>query len=158
VSLLELGREPEAERELRCALELAPQLLEARFKLAGIAHRQGDRAAALEGYEACCAARPDWFEAWLNRGMVLFELERAGEAAQAYRRTTELRPASVEAWTGYGRSLTASNGRADDLIVAALRVVELLPESADAWHRLAVAYRYGEFYPSLPRRAIAPWH
>ena len=140
VSLLELDRVDEAERELWRVLGLAPGMVEARFKLGHVEVRRGHSAQALEHFAQCCALRPNWIEPWLNRGAMLMNLEQARAAAEAYGRALELDPDNVYALEGYASAERERGGNLDRIIQARLRVCEKHPDSPMAWVKLAFAY------------------
>jgi len=154
-TLLETGDHARAEAALRRALALSPTLVDARFRLARIEHESGRLAAALAGYEACCEARADGFEAWFNRGLVLAALLRPREGVAALARAVALAPDRSEPLRAYCRALV--DARADPRLVveATRRLTVLEPESASAWHALATALRRnhqdGESHGALAR-------
>jgi tetratricopeptide (TPR) repeat protein len=95
---------------------------EALLEAAGY-YRQGDLTDALELIDVLLSDRPDWPEALLLRGKVLFELGRKIKAAHTLRRCVELDPANAEAF--YTLGLTFRHLRklddAEGCLKAALR-------------------------------------
>jgi tetratricopeptide (TPR) repeat protein len=65
-------------------------------------YRQANLADAIDLIEVLLADRPDWPEALLLRGKILFELGRKIEAAHTLRRCIELDPANAEAFFALG--------------------------------------------------------
>jgi tetratricopeptide (TPR) repeat protein len=76
-------RDDDAKRELERALELDPQLLEARRFLGAVLHSQGDLPGAIRAYEAALAAAPgdretaDTLERWRRERELQDRMDRA---------------------------------------------------------------------------------
>lgn len=89
LALAALGREAEAEAALSAALRDAPE--DARLRATRARLRAGrDPAGAVADYDRAIAARPDWAEAWFERGRLLDRLGRRGQAEEDFRRAWEL--------------------------------------------------------------------
>ena len=81
-----LGRLPEAERSLRLATELHPDLYGAHISLAGVLHGLERYDEALERLDIAARIDPDDHKVDLRRGCTLAELGRYDEAQQAFER------------------------------------------------------------------------
>jgi protein O-GlcNAc transferase len=107
--------------------------------LLGVALLQGgDPAAALTQIDIALAIQTDAADAWLHRGVALFDLQRLADAVESYDRAIALAP-------GYGN---AFNNRANallgmDRVAEALadydRALALQPAYADGWRNRARA-------------------
>jgi len=62
------------------------------FQQARQAEQRRDFAAALRLYDQILHLDSNLAEVWTNKGLVLYELNRHGEALAAFRRASELRP------------------------------------------------------------------
>lgn len=113
------GREPEALESFARALELNPDLLDARLKLANALARARRFGESLEHYDRVLAAKPDHVEARVQRATALINLQRGEEALAEFRRALEqdpenplLRQRHAEALEHLGRSAEARQERA----------------------------------------------
>lgn len=106
--LLRADRPGEAEPLLRRQLERDPENVRVRRTLALALAGQGRRDEATAIYDGLLSdpdvAAEDLFEV----GVALFRADDPGRAAVAFRRLTELRPDSREAWFNYANALLAS--------------------------------------------------
>jgi len=64
--------------------------------------KRKDYAAALEVFERVLAENPEIPEAWNNRGVALYALDRIDEAAESYDRCLELDPENLDAMRNKG--------------------------------------------------------
>jgi TPR repeat/Tetratricopeptide repeat len=68
---------------------------------------------AIQSYDRALAIKPDYHEAWYNRGNNLIELGRGEEAIQSYDRALAIKPDYHEAWYNRGFALSVL-GRAKE--------------------------------------------
>ena len=94
-SLAAAGRLPEAEREFRTAIALAPDSVAARSSLAVVLQRLGRSSEAEAEYRAALALDPGNFAALYNLADLLWRSDRRVEAAGLYRRYLDSAPASA---------------------------------------------------------------
>lgn len=99
---LTASRPEEAARSYRDALAEDPGNVQARFGLAVIAFRKGDRAAAREQLEALLRDRPDHAEAWNLLGAVRLQERDPKGAAEAFERALRADPFYPEALANAG--------------------------------------------------------
>jgi tetratricopeptide (TPR) repeat protein len=88
-------------REYRSTIQHNPGHLDAHVALAGLYLARGEKAAAVETFEAAFRLAPDVPEGHYQVGRLLDELERQPEALAHYRRYLELAPlsqANARAW------------------------------------------------------------
>ena len=102
--------------------------------------REGDparRREAIEAYRQVLKKRPDWVEAQINLGTLLYEEEAREEAVKCYRRALELDAANALAHFNLGSVLDELGllGAARDELRQAVR---LKPDYADAHYNLAL--------------------
>jgi tetratricopeptide (TPR) repeat protein len=110
--------------------------------------RQLDRALLL--YQRALKLRPDWDEGLWGMGNIVYDLDRYGECAAAFRRLAGLKPGSAPAWTMSG--LCEYKQRAYDAALDSLSHAEKLkfeepPELASAarLHLALVLTKSGAF-------------
>jgi tetratricopeptide (TPR) repeat protein len=100
-------------------------------------HRTGNLEAALTAFDRAIALDATYVMAHSNRGLVLTDLDRPGDAAAAFRHVITLAPESAEAWCHLG---TASH-KTGDLVgaeAACRRALELDAGYIDAYLQLAL--------------------
>jgi predicted TPR repeat methyltransferase len=96
----------------------------------------GGRPRPLESYDRAIALRPDYAEAFTNRGIVLAELDRPEEALQSYERAVAIAPDYAEAFYNRGNALR-DLCRIEDAAESYERAIALVPEHAAAHWNLA---------------------
>jgi len=131
------GKEREAIPELEAATKLDPTLAPAWLFLGAARLQLGEATAAVKALKMVLGLQPDHREARQMLASGLLSLDRVKEAAEEYRKLTELDPASPQAWYGLGRCYESLSGSAfDDLQKTA-------PESA-YWLALVAEARVRE--------------
>lgn len=129
--LLRADRYAEAEPLLRHRLERDPGSVRVRRELAAALVGQGRRGEAAAIYDGLLSD-PDLSGSDLHDlGVALFGADEPARAAEAFRRLTDLRPASREAWFNYANALFAS-GAWETLVSVGDRLLELDPLSENA--------------------------
>ncbi|MBM3302583.1 MAG: glycosyltransferase family protein, partial [Deltaproteobacteria bacterium] len=89
--------------------------------------------------------KPDYAEAWSNRGNALNDLRHHEEALASCERAIELKPDSAEAWINRGVAL-GDLRRHEEALASYDRSIELKPDSADAyWNKSLHLLRLGDF-------------
>ncbi|WP_313808646.1 tetratricopeptide repeat-containing sulfotransferase family protein [Sphingobium sp.] len=129
-----IGRNADAEKLLRRALELAPGFIAARANLATALHRQNRMAEALEELDRLQdQANP----AHANlRAAVLGRLGDFDEAIALYEEILARVPGQPKIWMSYGHALKTV-GRTADSIAAYRRATALRPAFGEAWWSIA---------------------
>src|SRR6185295_1902520 len=84
-SQIQLAKHDEAEKSLREALRLTPDLQMANYDLGVLFEARGDAAKAAEAYEAELRAHPNVYQAHFNLGKILSRIGRAKAAARHFR-------------------------------------------------------------------------
>lgn len=112
---------------------------DANFELAEILRDRGRLDAARAAYETALAAR-ETAAGHIGLGLVGLKKNEPDRAIAAFRRATELDPASAVAHLDLGIALLNAN-RAKEAIPVCARAVELAPDNLDARHNLGFAYR-----------------
>jgi predicted O-linked N-acetylglucosamine transferase (SPINDLY family) len=82
-------------------------------------------------------AKPDYADAWHNRGNALLVLQRFAEAVASYDKALELSPGNAEAWCHRGNCLCLLN-RLDEALASYDRALAIKPDYADALHSRAM--------------------
>jgi len=109
------GRDDEAIFQFRKALELDPELVDARVKLGNALARDGQVEAALESYDRVLAKAPENPAALLKRAAARMALERHAEAAADLEKLVGVEPSNSEARVRLG----LTQARLGDLAAAA---------------------------------------
>jgi predicted O-linked N-acetylglucosamine transferase (SPINDLY family) len=87
--------------------------------------------AALESYDRAIALKPDYFEAYSNRGTVLIRLNQAAAALRSFDRAIAIKPDFLEAHHGRGIALSRLN-RHEEAVASHSRALAIDPSNADA--------------------------
>jgi tetratricopeptide (TPR) repeat protein len=133
------GREREALRHLRRALDVNPNLADAHLALGNALAAAGQPGAERE-YQAAVKLSPDLAEAYLNLGSLLSQQpERRQEARMQYRASLRIRPNYAEAHYNLGTALLDVPGRNLDAVSHLTAAVRLEPGNARAHVNLALA-------------------
>lgn len=126
VALTSLGRQVQAETELREAVRLAPNYTDAHTNLGRLLLATGRPAEALPELQQAVALRPDSFVAELNLATAAGALDRVPDALAHYETAVRLQPDSAVAQFGLGATL-ATAGRLADAIAPLMAGARLDP-------------------------------
>lgn len=136
-ALFALGRADEAMRQYQAALDLAPDLLEARIGLGNVLAATGQLDPAQAQFEAALRHRPDSAEAHYNLGNLLACQEKLTEAIAHYEAALKAQPSLAGAH--HNLALVFMHvGRMPDALRQLEETFQLVPESADLHHELAL--------------------
>ena len=89
--------------------------------------------------------KPDYVDAWFNRGNALNNLKRHDEALTSYERVIALKPDYVDAWSNRGNTLNALK-RYDEAFASYERALALKPDYVDAWSNRGTILKYLKRY------------
>ena len=117
---------------------------------------------ALASYDKALALKPDYAEAFNNRGVTLKELKQLDEALASYEKALVLKPDYVEAFNNRGSALGELK-RLDEALASYDRRLALRPDYAEAFYNRGVALqelkRLDEALASYDRAlAVKPDH
>jgi tetratricopeptide (TPR) repeat protein len=88
---------------------------------------------AIASYDKALAIKPDYHEAWNNRGNALENLGRYEEAIASYDKALVIKPDYHEAW--YNRGISLRNlGRYEDAIASYDKALSIKPDYHQAWN------------------------
>ena len=73
-------------------------------------------------------------DAWYNKGLALFELNKTDEAIKAYDKAIEINPQNEFAWISKGVIFGDLN-KADEARKAYDKAIEINPKNSDAWYK-----------------------
>ena len=96
------------------------------------AYEAGRFEAAITCWDRAIQLKPDYYQAWGNRGLGLKNLKRYEEAIASYSKAVELKPDFHKAWYNKGLALDEL-GRHGEAIAAYDRVIEVRPDFPKAW-------------------------
>ncbi|MEM9540714.1 MAG: tetratricopeptide repeat protein [Cyanobacteria bacterium P01_E01_bin.42] len=96
-------------------------------------YEAGDFESAIAAWDKAIEIKPDYHQAWGNRGLGLKNLGRYEEAIASYDRALALKADFHKAW--YNRGLALDElGRYEEAVIAYERVLELKPDFHKAWY------------------------
>jgi protein O-GlcNAc transferase len=90
---------------------------------------------ALAYYDKALGVRPDYAEAWSNKGVALNELKRYDEALAHYDKALILLPDYVDAWSNKGLTLNELK-RYDEALAHYDKALSLRPDYPEAWSNM----------------------
>ena len=97
-------------------------------------------AKAIASYDKALEIKPDYHDAWYNRGIALGNLGRWEEAIASYDKALEIKPDDHEAW--YNRGIALRNlGRLEEAIASYDKALEIKPDKHEAWNNRGIALR-----------------
>ncbi|MCC6476943.1 tetratricopeptide repeat protein [bacterium] len=91
-----------------------------------------DHESALKSFDEAIHVKPDYAEAWVNKGVMLGELGRSEEALKAYDKAIGLKPDYARAWLNKGVAL-GELGRSEEALKTSEEAIRLKPDYAEAW-------------------------
>ncbi len=140
-----IGRDEDGIRLLGRALELAPDLADARRLLAATLQRQGRVGDALVQIDALVAADPLDAELALLRASLLVRVGDLPGAAAVYADTLARHAVPSKSWVNYAQLLKMT-GRIDESIAAFRQALARQPTLGEAWWGLAdlKTYRFSD--------------
>ncbi|WP_236505989.1 tetratricopeptide repeat protein, partial [Tychonema sp. BBK16] len=102
-------------------------------------YRSADQyAKAIASYDKALEIKPDYHEAWYNRGIALDDLGRLEEAIASYDKALEIKPDLHEAWNNRGNALV-NLGRLEEAIASYDKALEFKPDDHEAWYNRGIA-------------------
>lgn len=112
-----------------------------------------DRALAI--FEAAVSIKPDYPEAWSNKGVALGNLGRHSEAIEAYNKAIKINPNSKKTWLNKGIALVHLNCY-DKAIEAFNKAIEILFDFDESLHEQGFAHvNLDSNYEALSYKGIA---
>ena len=107
------------------------------FSLGVSCHRAGRLDDALSYYDKVISLKPDYAEAYNNRGNVLLDMKRYDDAILSYERAFALKPDFPEAYNNRGIALYELK-RYDQAVISYERAISLKPDYPEAHNNLGV--------------------
>ncbi len=109
---------------------------------------------AIVSFDKALAVKPDYHEAWNNRGTALSALGRKEEAIESYDKALAVKPDDHEAWNNRGTALYEL-GRKEEAIASYGKSLAVKPDLHAAWYNRGLALyelgRYGEAIESYDK-------
>lgn len=157
-ALLSAGDAPSAEHHARRALAAQPDNVAVKQLLARCLCTQGRDAEALPLLQQAVAEQPS-LSAFNELGLALMELNRPGEAEDAFARASEINPDISAPWHNRGNAALDQH-RPEDAIAAFDQAIRLMPDHAPSHvHRaqaLLLSGRYKEGWEAYETRWTLP--
>jgi tetratricopeptide (TPR) repeat protein len=94
---------------------------------------------ALAAYEKAIELKPDFPDAWLNKGVTLGQLQRTEEALSNLEKAIELKPDFPDTWFNKGNTLVELK-HSEEALAAYDKAIELKPDYHEAWFNKACLY------------------
>jgi tetratricopeptide (TPR) repeat protein len=122
-------------REIRACLDEVDSL-ELRWQLLsqlGLLYSACNQySSALDAFDAILKIKPDNYEAWFQRSVVLNNLDRNEESIDSYNHTIQFRPNDDKAW--YNRGIVLDKiGRYEEAIDSYDHALQIKPKKEEAW-------------------------
>jgi len=94
--------------------------------------------AAIASFDQALKIKPEYHQAWNNRGIALFDLGRLEEAVASYDQALKIKPDLHQAW--YNRGYALGNlGRLEEAVASFDQALKFKPEYHQAWNNRGVA-------------------
>jgi tetratricopeptide (TPR) repeat protein len=126
-SQIQLSKLREAEKNLREALRLKPDLPMANYDLGVMFEARGDTARAADAYEAELKVSPRTYQAHFNLGKILSQAGRINDAVKHFRGAVEDNPSFAAGYLYLAKALL-DTGELRDSEAAALKGLASRPE------------------------------
>jgi len=107
------------------------------WKIGNALYELGQTDAAIASYDKAIEFKPDYHEAWINRGVALSELGQTDAATASYDKAIEFKPDYHEAWYNRGVALSAL-GQTDAAIASYDKAIEFKPDYHEAWYNRGI--------------------
>jgi len=133
-SLITLYNQGRLQEVLAQGQALARQYPNAPFipNLLGVVYNaMGRKEESLASYDRAVSLKPDYIDAWFNRGNVLQGLTRLEAAIGSYDKAIDLKPDYVEAWTNRGNALQ-NLGQLDAALASYDKAIAVRPDYTEA--------------------------
>ncbi|UCH11246.1 MAG: tetratricopeptide repeat protein [Fidelibacterota bacterium] len=127
------------------AIDLDSSFHQAYYRLARVNRLMGDNEAALETLDRVLVVKPDYLNAYVEKGAILKREDRLAEAEASYRQAITVDPRSDDAWVGLGSILR--QGRASEAITAFQTAIEINRKNGDAAEYLGEIFSEQENWP-----------
>ena len=88
---------------------------------------KGQYKLALKAFEKAIEIKPDYADAWNNKGAALYKLDRPDEALKAFEKAIEIKPDYADAWYNKGITLCKLD-RQDEALKAFEKAIEIKPD------------------------------
>jgi len=124
IEIDELLLEPEQNQDQRASLL---------FEQGNIFVANNQNEEAIASYDEALQIKPDYHQAWYNRGIALGNLGRNEEGITSYDRALEIKPDYHEAWNNRAIPL-AILGRYEEAIASYDRALQFKPDDHQAWY------------------------
>jgi tetratricopeptide (TPR) repeat protein len=136
---MQAGRQQEAEKSFRAALEVNPSYAEAWSGLGDVCDARGDLREAVSNYRKALALKPDLYYTLLNAAQTADKLDDQKQAETWAREALRINPNSAEAANGIGLALAKQN-QPDEARRYFEQAISLRRDYGDAINNLGVLY------------------
>ncbi|MHC5757298.1 tetratricopeptide repeat protein [Nostoc sp.] len=109
------------------------------FELGNLHFSGQDYIKAIASYDQALKFKPDYHQAWYNRGNALRNLGRTEEAIASYDQALKFKPDYHQAWYNRGNALD-DLGRTEEAIASYDQALKFKPDYHQAWYNKACCY------------------
>ena len=107
---------------------------------------------AVIDYDKAIQIKPDYHEAWYNRGIALRKLQRYQEAIASYDKAIQIKPDNHEAWNNRGNALDELK-QYQEAIASYDKAIQIKPDNHEAWYNRGLSLGELKQY----EQAITSW-
>lgn len=112
---------------------------EVRFEQGQTFSKSGQYEKAIAAYDQAIKHKPDYYEAWINRGIALDKLQRYTEALESYDRAIKIQPDHIDYWFYRGYTLCKMQDY-EEAIACFDKAIQFNPKNTFAWYNKACCY------------------
>ena len=94
--------------------------------------------AAIASFDQALKIKPDYYQAWRNRGNALDDLGRLEEAVASFDQALKIKPDNYQAWNNRGYALMNS-GRLEEAVASFDQALKFKPDAHKAWNNRGYA-------------------
>jgi tetratricopeptide (TPR) repeat protein len=108
------------------------------FELGNLLVASKEDQAAIASYDQALKIKPDYHQAWYNRGIALSYLGRLEDAIFSYDQALKIKPDHHQAWYNRGYALD-DLGRIEEAIASYDQALKIKPDAHEAWYNRGYA-------------------
>ncbi|BAZ39569.1 TPR repeat-containing protein [Calothrix sp. NIES-4101] len=109
------------------------------FKLGNLLVAANEYQAAISSYDEAVKIKPDYYQAWYNRGLALRHLERFEDAVVSFDKALQIKPDFDSAFNNRGAVLSDNLQRYEDAISSYQEAVKIKPGLHEYWFNQGIA-------------------
>ena len=140
INMYHSGQMTKTEQACHELLQTYPHTLVILNVLGGSFNGQGKFQEAIESYNKAIQIKPDYAEAYSNRGIALKELGELEEAVESCNKAIQIKPDYAEAY--YNRGIALKDlGQLEEAIESYNKAIQIKPDCADTYNNRGIALK-----------------